>query len=104
MSIWDTFSADPKHSEDGGNTTVATDFYNKYEEDIALMKEFGQWICIHTRSCVSLLIIVGVNAHRMSLSWSRIIPNGGRDQPINEKGIEFYRKVLTSLKKAGIVS
>jgi beta-glucosidase len=40
----------------------------------------------------------------MSLSWSRIIPNGGRDQPINEKGIEFYRKVLISLKKAGIVS
>lgn len=40
----------------------------------------------------------------MSLSWSRIIPNGGSDQPINEAGIEFYRKVLTSLRNAGIVS
>lgn len=42
MSIWDTFSADPSHSEDGGSTEIATDFYNKYEEDIALMKEYGE--------------------------------------------------------------
>ena len=46
----------------------------------------------------------GVNAHRMSLSWSRVIPNGGRDQPINEEGIDFYRKVIQALLDAGIVS
>jgi beta-glucosidase/6-phospho-beta-glucosidase/beta-galactosidase len=43
LSIWDTFSKDPSHSEDGGNTEVATDFYNKYEEDVRLMKSFGEW-------------------------------------------------------------
>jgi beta-glucosidase len=46
----------------------------------------------------------GVNAHRMSLSWCRIIPGGGRDQPVNKKGIEFYRKVIQGLLDAGIVS
>lgn len=46
----------------------------------------------------------GVNAHRMSLSWSRIIPGGGRDQPVNQKGVEFYRKVIQGLLDAGIVS
>jgi beta-glucosidase len=46
----------------------------------------------------------GVNAHRMSLSWSRIIPGGGRDQPVNKKGVEFYRKVIQGLLDAGIVS
>lgn len=42
LSIWDTFSADPAHSEDGGSTEIATDFYNKYDEDIQLMKEYGE--------------------------------------------------------------
>lgn len=46
----------------------------------------------------------GVNAHRMSLSWSRIIPTGGRNGAVNEKGIDFYRNVLQSLRRAGIVS
>jgi beta-glucosidase/6-phospho-beta-glucosidase/beta-galactosidase len=41
LSIWDTFSADPSHSEDGGSTKVATDFYNQWEQDIALMKDYG---------------------------------------------------------------
>lgn len=41
-SIWDTFSADPSHSEDGGSTAVATDFYNQFHADIDLMKEYGE--------------------------------------------------------------
>jgi beta-glucosidase/6-phospho-beta-glucosidase/beta-galactosidase len=41
-NIWDTFSADPSHAEDGGNTSVATDFYNLYKQDTQMMKEFGE--------------------------------------------------------------
>ncbi len=41
-SIWDTFSADPAHTEDGASTEVATDFYRKYEADIKLMKSYGE--------------------------------------------------------------
>lgn len=47
---------------------------------------------------------VGVNSHRMSLSWSRIIPAGKAGSEVNEKGIQFYRKVIKALLDAGIVS
>jgi beta-glucosidase len=33
----------------------------------------------------------------MSLSWSRIIPKGGRNDPINKKGIQYYRTVIQTL-------
>ncbi|KAK1925232.1 glycoside hydrolase superfamily [Papiliotrema laurentii] len=83
-SIWDTFSADPSHTDDGGSTKTATDFYHKYEEDIRMMKEYG------------------VNAHRMSLSWSRIIPTGAKGGAVSQEGVKFYRKVLQLLLDAGI--
>jgi hypothetical protein len=47
---------------------------------------------------------LGVNSYRMSLSWSRIIPLGGQDDPINQAGIDWYRKVIQALLEAGIVS
>jgi beta-glucosidase/6-phospho-beta-glucosidase/beta-galactosidase len=47
---------------------------------------------------------LGVNSHRMSLSWSRIIPAGKAGSEVNEKGIQFYRKVIKALLDAGIVS
>jgi beta-glucosidase len=40
----------------------------------------------------------------MSLSWSRIIPQGGKGDLINKEGVQFYRKVLKALLDAGIVS
>ncbi len=56
------------------------DFYHKYKEDIALFKEAGMKI------------------FRMSISWSRIYPNGDENKP-NQEGIEFYRKVFEECKK-----
>jgi len=47
---------------------------------------------------------LGVNSYRMSLSWSRIIPLGGHNDPINQAGIDWYRKVIQALLDAGIVS
>ncbi|CDK28778.1 unnamed protein product [Kuraishia capsulata CBS 1993] len=84
LSIWDTFSRDPTHTEDGKSGDVATDSYNRWEEDIALMKSYG------------------VNAYRFSLSWSRIIPKGGRDDPVNPEGIAFYRNFILKLLENGI--
>jgi hypothetical protein len=46
----------------------------------------------------------GVNSHRLSLSWSRIIPLGGKDDPVNQAGIDWYREYLNALVDAGIVS
>ena len=44
----------------------------------------------------------GVNAYRFSISWSRVIPLGGRDDPVNESGITFYRDLIEELVKQGI--
>ena len=39
--MWDVFAAKPGNIQDGSNPSVATDFYNKYKDDIALMKAMG---------------------------------------------------------------
>ena len=59
------------------------DFYNKYTEDIALFKELG------------------INAFRTSINWARIFPNGDEKEP-NEKGLEFYDKLIDELIKNNI--
>ncbi len=61
----------------------AVDFYHRYKEDIALLAEMG------------------FRCFRMSVSWSRIYPNGDDEKP-NEKGIEFYHNVFDECHKYGI--
>ena len=60
----------------------AIDMYHHYKEDIALMAEMG------------------FKAYRMSISWSRILPDG--EGEINPKGIEFYQNVFNECHKYGI--
>ncbi|KAK9474793.1 glycoside hydrolase superfamily [Dipodascopsis tothii] len=84
LSIWDTFSRLEGTTEDGRNGDMATDSYRRWEEDIKMMKDYG------------------VNCYRFSLSWSRIIPLGGRDDPINPAGIAHYRKFILALRANGI--
>ena len=61
----------------------AIDFYHHYKEDIALFAEMG------------------FKMFRMSISWSRIFPNGIEEEP-NKKGLDFYRDVFEELKKYNI--
>lgn len=84
-SIWDTFCEIPNKIADGSSGAVACDSYNRSSEDIELLKSLG------------------AKAYRFSISWSRIIPLGGRNDPINEKGIAFYKKFADDLLDAGIV-
>jgi len=63
---------------------VACDSYHRTDEDIALLKQLG------------------AKSYRFSLSWSRIIPLGGRNDPINQKGIDHYVKFAKDLRAAGI--
>jgi beta-glucosidase len=61
---------------------VACDHYHRFPEDIALMKDLG------------------VDSYRFSLSWSRLLPNGvGR---LNQKGADFYNRLIDDLLAAGI--
>lgn len=61
----------------------AIDFYHHYKEDIRLLGEMG------------------FKCYRLSIAWTRILPNGDDDVP-NEKGIAFYRSVFEECHKYGI--
>lgn len=60
-----------------------SDFYHRYQEDIALYAEMG------------------FKTFRLSIAWSRIFPNGDDATP-NEAGLAFYDKVFDELHKYGI--
>ncbi|KAF9459727.1 beta-glucosidase 1A [Collybia nuda] len=84
-SIWDTFTHnDPSPIADGSSGDVATDSFRRWKSDIALLQSYG------------------ATAYRFSISWSRIIPKGGRRDEVNEEGIKFYRGVIEELVKVGI--
>ena len=45
---------------------------------------------------------MGFNFYRFSICWSRIIPNGTLDEPVNEEGVKFYSDLIDKLLAAGI--
>ncbi len=79
--VWDTFAAAGRII-DGTNAAVACDHYYRWREDVALMKA------------------AGFNAYRFSIAWPRIVPAG--TGPINEKGLDFYDRLVDGLLAAGI--
>ncbi len=82
LSIWDTFSHTYGKIKKAHTGDVACDHYNRMQEDIRLMKQLE------------------VNAYRFSIAWPRIYPEGrGR---LNEKGIDFYSRLVDELLNAGI--
>ncbi|MCM3455749.1 glycoside hydrolase family 1 protein [Heyndrickxia oleronia] len=72
-----------KKSDVQADTKVASDFYHHFKEDISLMKELG------------------MKTYRFSISWARIIPDG--DGKVNQKGIDFYNKVIDLLLENDIL-
>ncbi|KAH7324293.1 glycoside hydrolase, partial [Stachybotrys elegans] len=83
-SIWDTFCYREPTRTKGANGDVACDHYHRWEEDLDILQSYG------AKSC------------RFSFSWSRIIPLGGRNDPLNEAGISFYNKLIDGLLARGI--
>lgn len=74
MGEWDEFSHGNPLNINGANGDVSCDFYHHYKEDIDLLKAGGQ------------------NTYRFSISWARIFPEG--TGKVNQKGIDFYNKVI----------
>jgi len=81
-SIWDRFSHTPGKVFEGHTGDVACDHFNRWQEDITLMKTLG------------------LQAYRFSIAWPRIFPQG--DGHVNEKGLDFYDKLVDGLLEAGI--
>lgn len=83
-SIWDQFARTPENTLDGIGGDIATESYHLFKQDIAILKSLG------------------ANSYRMSISWPRIIPLGGRKDPVNTKGIDHYKSVIDELLNNGI--
>ena len=83
LSVWDVFCKKEGTIWGGQSGDTACDHYNRYKDDVALMKE------------------ISLGAYRLSISWPRVIPHG--TGAVNQKGVEFYDKLIDELLAAGIV-
>src|SRR5580765_6269918 len=81
-SVWDVFCKKPGAVFDGHTGDVACDHYHRYKEDIALMKSLG------------------AKSYRFSISWTRVLPEGVGTP--NQKGIDFYSRLVDELLKNDI--
>jgi beta-glucosidase len=46
---------------------------------------------------------LGAKAYRFSISWSRVIPLGGREDPVNKDGLQYYLNLVDELHANGII-
>lgn len=82
-NIWDLwFRLDPHKFHNQIGPKEASSFYEKYKDDIKLLKETGH------------------NSYRTSISWARLIP-GGRGQ-VNKEAVDFYTDYFKRIKDEGI--
>ena len=86
-SIWDVSSRGSRpdgkrYTSHGESGEIADGSYDRFAEDIALMKS------MHVRH------------YRFSIAWPRILPTG--KAPANPKGVAHYSKLIDGLLAAGI--
>ncbi|MCC6627061.1 MAG: beta-glucosidase [Chloroflexi bacterium] len=82
-SIWDRFSHTPGRITGRDTGDVACAHYDHYLDDVAAMARMG------------------VRSYRLSLAWPRLFPDG-RGRP-NQAGVDFYRRLIGSLRERGIL-
>ncbi|MFH2068804.1 MAG: family 1 glycosylhydrolase [Candidatus Omnitrophota bacterium] len=82
-SVWDIYSLRyPDRFYRAQTPAIAVDFYHHYAEDVLLMRDLG------------------LKTFRLSISWSRVLPNGRG--PVNEPGLAFYDRLIDLLLKHNI--
>ena len=81
-NIWDVFVREPGRVYEGHTGLKACDHYNRFREDVKIMKE------------------IGLKAYRFSVDWTRIMPEG--TGAVNEEGIAFYSALVDELLENGI--
>lgn len=83
-SIWDDFVETPDAVIDGSTAEPGPDSYHRSDEDVAL------------------LLGLGVDRYRFSISWTRVIPGAGQDETVNRTGLDYYDQLTDQLLDAGI--
>jgi len=81
-SVWDRFSHTPGKVYEGHNGDVACDHYHRWPEDLALMADLG------------------IKNYRFSVSWPRLLPDG--TGTVNQKGVDFYNRLIDGMLEKGI--
>ena len=82
LGIWDTFVRRPGKVWHGQTGDVAADHYHRWADDVDLMAGLG------------------LQAYRFSVSWPRVLPQGAG--PVNQKGLDFYDRLVDALLARGI--
>ncbi|KAI4872874.1 hypothetical protein NFI96_014971 [Prochilodus magdalenae] len=77
-SVWDTFTHVPGNIPTGDTGDVACDSYNRFEEDLYMLRALK------------------VKTYRLSLSWPRIFPDGRRTS-LNKNGVDYYNRIINGL-------
>lgn len=77
--VWDDYMNRPGSRFNGD---AASDFYHRYPEDLQLAHDFG------------------VNGIRISISWTRILPEG-RGQ-VNPAGLAYYNRLIDECIRQGV--
>ena len=81
QTVWDVFSHTKGKTYEGHTGDIACDSYHRFEEDLAA------------------LLALGVKHYRFGIGWTRIFPDG---QTLNERGFDYYDKVVDLLLRNGI--
>lgn len=83
-SVWDDWSHTPGNVWLNQTGDVACDHYHRYADDVGLMSN------------------IGLQAYRFSISWSRVLPDGTPAGGINQRGLDFYDRLVDALLAANI--
>jgi beta-glucosidase len=81
-SIWDTFCRTPGKVANGDDGTRACEHYTRWPQDLDIVKSLG------------------LDAYRFSVSWPRIQPTP--DGKVNQKGLDFYKKLVDGMLERGL--
>ncbi|KAL9267487.1 Beta-glucosidase 42-like protein [Drosera capensis] len=73
----------PRKIRDGSSGEIAVNQYHRYKEDIELIS------------------MLGFDAHRFSIAWTRIYPDG-LGSKVNDEGINYYNNLINGLLEKGI--
>jgi len=81
-SIWDSHCKMQGRVANGDTGDIACDHYHRHAEDVKIMADLG------------------IQAYRFSIAWPRVLPRGRG--AANEKGLDFYDRLIDALLEAGI--